>query len=362
MKAHRRIIEKVLGVSYTKIHQKVTSVEEDFKHAKLDDHDRLDEAFYKFVRLMNQRRKDLRLPGSRKPYARAIIEEEGPPPKRTACILLRPFRDETEVTAYHAILSKSTWREHYSPLTLLYEKQRSNLDYLSARPEARLINPAPKDTLCGTLAVIGNENQRRVVTIGGILQSGDDLWASTAAHSTFDEDEGSITSTVETLTEDMIHPEEYPEDVAEALILAKPDMGAQSEPVVPPTYTSSVAEALADFARLPMLGEAEESGEDWSLIRIGDRSMALPNAAHAHDRDGGTMGLENAVYLVDRAEEHPGPCDAEVLAGVSGPVAVKMTAGQVQIPLPSGSWISAWECVVKLGSREYFYFTCESIT
>lgn len=362
MEAHRRIVEKVLGVRYTKIHQKVTSVEEDFKHANLDDHDRLDEAFYKFGRLMNQQRKDLRLPGSRKPYARVIIEEEGPPPKRTACILLRPFRDETEVTAYHSILSKSIWREHYYPLTLLYEKQKSNLDYLSAHQEARLVNSAPKDTLCGTLAVIGNENQRRIVTIGGILQSGDDLWASTAAHYISDEDQQSTLSTFETPTEDMIHPEEYPEDVSEALIFAKPDMGAQAEPFVLPQYTSSGAEAVEDFARLPMLGEAEESGEDWSLIRIEDRSMALPNAAHAHGSDEGILGLENAVYLVDRAEKHPGPCNAEVLAGVSGPVAVEMTAGQVQVPLPSGSWISAWECVVKLGSGECLGFTCEGIT
>lgn len=364
VKAHRRIVEKVLGVRYTKIEQKVTPVEEDFKQAKLDDHDRLDEAFYKFRRLMNQQRKELRLPGSRKPYGRVVIEEEGPPLKRTACILLRPFRDETEVTAYHAILSKSTWREHYFPLTLLYEKQKSKLDYVSAQPEARLVNAAPKDTLCGTLAIIGNEKRQRVVTIGGILQIEDQLWATTAAHflPDEDEDEASTSSTVETLTEDMVTPEEYPEDVAEALIFAKPNWDDQSKPVVPPAYTSTCATSVADFARLPLLGEGEESGNEWTLILIKDKAMALPNAAHAHTGDGGALGLDNAAYLVERAEKHPGPCDAHVLAGVSGPVAVKMLPGQVEVPLPSGSWVTAWECLVKSGHCEFIISTCQKFT
>lgn len=365
VKAHPRILEKVLGVRYTKINQKVTPVDEDFKHAKLDDHDRLDEAFYRFRRLMSHQRKELRLPGSRKPYGRVVIEEEGPPPKRMACILLRPFRDEMEVTAYHAILSKSTWREHYSPLTLLYEKQRSKLDYVSAHPEARLVDAAPKDTLCGTLALIGNEQRRRLVTIGGILQVEDKLWATTAAHSVSDEDENSTSSTVETLTEDTIRPEEYPEDVAEALIFAKSDGEAQAEPIIPPTYTSADAATAADFTRLRILGDGEESGNDWSLILIKDRAMALPNATHAHGGDGGDggeLGLDNVVYLLDKAARHPGPCDAEVLAGVSGPVAVEMAAGQVEVPLPSGSWVTAWECLVKSSQCEFFNFTCQDAT
>lgn len=356
--ARRRIWEKFLGPKYTTINQKITPVEEDFEHARLDDHNRLDEAFYRFRQLMIQRRRELGLPGSAKPYGRVIIEEEGPPLKRIACILLRPFWDETEVTAYHAILSKSTWREHYTPLTLLYQKQNSELDCISAHPEARLVNAAPKDTLCGSLAMIGNEQRRRVVTVGGLLAIGDKLWATTAAHSISDEDKKSASSTVETLTEDMIHPEEYPEDVAEALIFAKPDEGAQSKPVVPPTYTSAAAAARTDFTRLQLLGEGEESGDDWSLILINDKAMALPNAAHTHDGDGGTLGLDNAVYLVERAGKHPGSCDAEVLAGVSGPVAVKMIPGQVEVPLPSGSWVTAWECLVKSGHCEFLDSTC----
>lgn len=356
VKEHRRLLEKVLGVRYTKINQRITPVAGDFKHANLDDHDGLDEAFYKFRRLMTQQRRELRLPGSRKPYSRVIIEEQGPPLKRTACILLRPFRDETEVTAYHAILSKSTWREHYSPLTLLYEKQKSKLDYVSAHPEARLMNAAPKHSLCGTLAIIGNEERRRVVTIGGILAIEDKLWATTAAHSASDEDEESTSSTVETLAEDMIRPWEYPEDVTEALIFAKPDEGVQSEPIAAPTYPSAGAAAGTDFTRLRFLGEAEESGNDWSLILINDKALALPNAAHADDDDGGALGLSNAVYLVERAETHPGPCDAEILAGASGLVAVKMTPGQVEVPLPSGSWVTAWECLVKSGHREFLIY------
>lgn len=357
MKAHRRIVDKVLGVRYTKVYQKVTPVEKDFKAAKLDDHDRLDEAFYKFRRLMNQQRKELRLPGARKPYGRVVIEEEGPPLKRTACILLRPFRDEMEVTAYHAILSKSTWREHYSPLTLLYEKQESRLDYVSAHSEARLVNSAPKNTLCGTLAIIRDEKRRRVVTIGGILQIEDRLWATTAAHSLSNEDDDEESVTIaETLTEDMIHPDEYPEDVAEALIFAKPGEGAGSEPIVPPTYTIAAAADREGLTRLRVLGEGEESGDYWSLIRINDRALALPNATQAHGGDGGALGLENAVYLVEVAEEHPGACDAQILAGVSGSVAVKMMPGQVEVPLPSGSWVTAWECLVKSGHCEFLNF------
>lgn len=360
MKAHQRIVEKVLGVRYTKIDQKITPVEEDFKHARLNDHDSLDEAFYRFRRLMTQQRKELHLPGSRKPYGRVIIEEEGPPLKRTACILLRPFRDEMEVTAYHAILSKSTWREHYSPLTLLYEKQKSRLDYVSAHPEARLVNSAPQDTLCGILAIIGDEKRRRIVTIGGILQIDDTLWATTAAHCISDEDEESESSTAETLSEDMVHPDEYPEDVAEALVFAKPDGDAPSKPATPSTHTIAGAAAVAGFARLPLLGESEESGHEWSLILIKDRVMALPNITYAYDGNGGALSLKNTVYLVKRAQKHPGICDAKVLAGVSGTVAVKMMPGQVEVPLPSGSWVTAWECLVKSGQCKFLNFTCQS--
>ncbi|KAJ4392268.1 hypothetical protein N0V93_005893 [Gnomoniopsis smithogilvyi] len=351
MEAHPRIRQKLLTFRYTKTGEKIKRVETDFQTAGLANNLELDEAFYKFDQLMKQPGTDLELPRSRKTHRRVIIEEEGPPLKQTACILIRSFGSEDEVKVYHAILSKTKWRKYYFPLTLLYEKGESKLNYASAHPEARLVHAAvPRDTLCGTLAIIGNDQHRRVVTIGGVLKFEDRLWATTAAHSIFDEKEELTSSAVSTLTDDMIDPEEYPEDVAEALVLKGADEGARSQLILPPKYTSADAANSADFATLRLLGEAEKSGDDWSLIPITDRAMALPNVAYTHSGEGGASSLENAVYLVEWAKEHPGSCDAEILAGVSGPVAVEMLPGQVEVPLPSGAWVSAWECLVKSGS------------
>lgn len=285
--------------------------------------------FQEFESFIRAEGKYLGLPEGCKPFERVLIH--GSPAGSKPCPYIRftNFRTEEDVRKYHAALSKRKVKHQYHPpLRLCYEIQRLNYHAANAGTHAE------RDlgtTLCGKTAVIDDGDTRRLVTIGGVIQVGNKLYAMTAGHSATAADEMRSTSEPESSSPSS-NDVEYDDDLESALICGGPSTTSDAE--WPPYRDGQIDQHQNTPAALTFHGSSM-SGDDWSLHLIDDPLLALPNAL---------PGMDNFTtrYMTYPASQ-PFPGLVWLIAGVSGPLAVLMLPGVVSLPLPSGNWVSAWK-------------------
>lgn len=319
----RRILERV---NWTKL--RGDTVEEVATFRELDDAETKFQEFESFIRAEG---KYLSLPEGCKPFERVLIHGSIAGSKPCPYIRFTNFRTEEDVRKYHAALSKRKVKDQYHPpLRLCYEIQRLNYHADKAGTYAE---GDPGTTLSGKTAVIENGDTRRLVTIGGVIQVGNKLYAMTAGHSAAAAEEMRSTSETESSSPSS-NDIEYNDDLDSALICGGPSTNSDTE--FPPYRggQNDQNQNTPESAALTFHGSSM-SGDDWSLHLIDDPLLALPNAM---------PGMDNSTtrYMTSPARQ-PFPGLVWLIAGVSGPLAVLMLPGVVSLPLPSGNWVSAWK-------------------
>lgn len=289
--------------------------------------------FQEFESLIRAEGRNLGLPEGCKPFERVLIRGDKPADKPCPYISFTNFRTEEDVRKYHAALSKRKVRQqYYPPLRLCYEIQR--LSYHAAGASLHL-EGSSEDTLCGKIAQIEVDGVRRAVTIGGVIQVDNRLYAMTAGHSATDDQN---TPTSDNFIND-VDDSGYDDDIEPALICGGPNTtyNAQSRPHPSPhndRFPARMASTTLNFKGSSM------TGDDWSLHLIDDPLLALPNSFPER-------GSATIRYMTYPAS-HPVSESVWLLAGVSGHREVSMLPGTVVFPLPSGNWINAWKVSIAL--------------
>ncbi|KAJ0119788.1 hypothetical protein J7T55_013992 [Diaporthe amygdali] len=325
IKKNKNIIERLLKVEWTP----VDTVEEvpsfDWETEK---------KFERFESLIDSTAKTLGLADLCISYERVKINGQTHGSRTLPYIRLTGFRDVDSVKVIHAKLTKRKFRKFYDPpLSLCYEIQRSGTSYLAASPDAYLIGEPQQGTLCGSLAMIGTNPTRRIVTVGGIVSFQGAMWATSAGHRSTPRSASAITA-ADTLTEETINPEDYDDSIKSALVIGSPKRN-EATPKIP---MQRPMEKFDNIAKV-RLGEVEKTGEDWSLLSIRDPGLAQPNA----------VCLGSKVSYLTQEAEAPVAGEVMVLAGISGPRRLIMSPGAVRFPLSSRGWITTWK--LKYGSN-----------
>lgn len=290
--------------------------------------------FQEFESFIRAEGRNLGVPEGCKPFERVLIRGEKPGSKPCPYISFTNFRTEEDVRKYHAALSKRKVRQqYYPPLRLCYELQRLSYHASSARLH---LKENPGNTLCGKTATIEVDGVRQAVTIGGVIQVDNKLYAMTSGHS-------AMANQAERASGNFIDIDDsgYDDDIEPALICGGPNSthDTHSQPHLPvhshderfPVGTGSIT---LDFEGSSM------TGDDWSLYLIDDPLLALPNSVPG--REGATTR-----YMTCPARR-PVPDSVWLLAGFSGHRVVSMLPGAVIFPLPSGNWIKAWKVSIAL--------------
>lgn len=317
----RRILERV---NWTKL--RGDTVVEVATFQKLEDAETKFQEFESFIRAEG---KYLGLPEGCKPFERVLIQGSKAGSKPDPYIRFTNFRTEEDVRKYHAALSKRKVKHQYHPpLRLCYEIQRLKFHAANSGIPAE---GDPSETLCGKTAVIEDGDTRRLVTIGGVIQVGNKLYAMTAGHSGAAAEELKSTSETEPSFSPSSDFVEYDDHLESALICGGPsndsDAGWQPHREGHNDQNHNTPESAA----LTFYGSSM-SGDDWSLHLIEDPLLALPNA----------INDSTTRYATYPARE-PVPGPVLLIAGISGPLVVHMLPGVVSFPLPSGNWVSAWK-------------------
>lgn len=292
--------------------------------------------FQEFESFIRAEGRNLGLPEGCKPFERVLIRGEQPGSKPCPYISFTNFRTEEDVRKYHAALSKRKVRQqYYPPLRLCYEIQR--ISYLAASASLHL-EGNPGDTLCGKTATIEVDGERRAVTVGGVIQVDNKLYAMTAGHITtanqVDQAEPISGNSI-----DDVDDSGYDEDIEPALIRGGPNTtyDAQAQPHQNPHNDRSQARTGSTTLNF---GGSSMMGDDWSLHLIDDPLLALPNCFPGR-------GSATSEYMSYPAS-NPVSDSVLLLAGVSGHRIVPMLPGTVVFPLPSGNWINAWKVSITL--------------
>ncbi|KAI1322741.1 hypothetical protein F5Y16DRAFT_385704 [Xylariaceae sp. FL0255] len=253
------------------------------------------------------------------------VEVPGKEPELKPYICFIGFNDEDEVKRGHAELStKRVHRRHCPLLGLCY-----SLDWeqLSDVPTAQLLRGASEYTLCGSLATIGEGDERRIVTIGGLVTDGEVTWALTAGHILREVPRGR--GDHYTLMESDLDASDYDKkNIARPLV------------IIPLPVSSLAVAKLSNFddpnGTTPVeIGQIDLCGDDWSLIRLEDDALLLPNCVKVGDQE--------PAYLLRHAESLPQDGTmATVLGGVTGPSSVQLFSEISPMRLPGGKWIDTW--------------------
>lgn len=289
--------------------------------------------FQEFESFIRAEGRNLGLPEGCKPFERVLIRGDKPDDKPCPYISFTNFRTEEDVRKYHAALSKRRVRQqYYPPLRLCYEIQR--LSYHAAGASLHLEGNS-EDTLCGKFAQIEVDGVRRAVTIGGVIQVDNRLYAMTAGHSLMDDQH---TPTFGNSIDDN-DDSGYDDDIEPALICGGPNTAYNAQSRPHPSGHNERFPARMASTTLNFKGSSM-TGDDWSLHLIDDPLLALPNSFPER-------GSATTRYMTYPAS-HPVSDSVWLLAGVSGHREVSMLPGTVVFPLPSGNWINAWKVSIAL--------------
>lgn len=321
--------------------------------------DNAETRFQEFKSFVLQQGKALELPHGCKPYDRVLLRPNGPGTNPSPCIRFTGFRSREQVKKYHAVLSRNPLRKVYSPpLRLCYEICR--LRFLAGPSQTLSIGSPVKGSLCGSLAVLIDDENTRKVTVGGLLKTGSEYSIITAGHRVPDHDDTSVDedSSVSSF-ESSLDLDDYDDDVLSPLILGDPadDLPVNGPEDVSRLYTAAqsltiVQETSKQPTESPLSPQAvaqlsnatqtfappdavKLSGEDWSLASISNPALSLPNCFYLEDST-------RPIYLT-RTIDKPCPDQVWLLAGVTGQKSVTMARSETQLSLPSGNWVTVWK-------------------
>ncbi|KAI0142901.1 hypothetical protein GGR57DRAFT_508501 [Xylariaceae sp. FL1272] len=264
------------------------------------------------------------------------IPEPGKQGELRPYICLIGFNSEAEVKRGHAKLASTKVHGCYCPLLgLCYDLE---WEQLSGMLCASFLRGAPRHTLCGSLISIGEGNERRVVTVGGLITNGEVTWGLTAGH--LPKETRRNQHNFKQLTENDIDLSNFGPNTQCALLL------------VPPTRLFEPDDTRLDEPDQPddiKLGEVDLYGDEWALIRLRNEAFDLPNCVVYDDK--------KIVYLLEHAEsplfsnngsQH---VDATIMGGVTGPSQVRLLCEMAPMRLPGGKWVDAWVAETRSDSQ-----------
>lgn len=252
------------------------------------------------------------------------------------------LRTEHAIKVANAILSKSEVRSLYHPhIRICFDLSRVGA---SASDEASIVYGTPSETLCGAIAVIKHDNIARKVTIGGLISVGNKFYAITTSHVVpIDSKEPSRASS-STLEDLIIDESDYDDDIEPALVIER-EIGESSslDENSSSTLDNNGPPLGLDSMSSRKLGTLEIHGPEWSLIRIQDPHMQLPNFAVVGD-DSTTVAWNahtNRSYI-SSVSQAPSGTAVTVLAGRSGQVQARLSPNKAYTQLPLGDSVETW--------------------
>ncbi|KAF5643188.1 ADP-ribosylation factor 8 [Fusarium sp. NRRL 52700] len=272
------------------------------------------------------------------------------------------LHDEGEVMFLHAALFRIRYRP---PMPVCYVVQQielladegSEVETLSANP----------GTLCGALVAVGTGNDRRISTIGGVIESSNEYLALTTSH--YSNDIVDASSRIKTFFSmvDAKLDEVRCADMSSQPQNFKLDEDEYGDDIPPPLVVDTIhthkrpTEKLLDENTPAMmtfnsptaspLGRILHIGTDWSLLRLNDQ-LVPPNCIDERLVTLGEQPLEDIlsdVVFLSRAASEPEACEVLVCGGRGGLNKLDLTKKPADLMLPSGVWIRPWKAKHKPG-------------
>lgn len=264
--------------------------------------------------------------------------------------------NDQAIKAMNVVLCKSKVRSLYHPhIRICFDTSKVDA---SASDDAITVYGSPTTTLCGTLIVIKRANVQRTVTVGGLITVADRFYAITSSHivpSISEEPTRTSSSISDAIT---IDENDYDDDVEPALVIEREteESGSNDGKSWSTVTSNPPQKAGVSFGSARTLGTLEESGQEWSLIRIKEPWLKLPNSAANEDKLGG--GAEDAPHngnYISSVAETPSGMTVTVLAGASGQVKARLSPNEAYTRLPSGTFVQTWTLSFEHGTGKHFY-------
>jgi hypothetical protein len=272
-------------------------------------------------------------------YDQVLLQSPEPGSQPLPYIRFIGARNEEEVKILHASLSKRTFRmEYFPPLRLCYVLKE--VTPLASGDDKVVPLQSSPNTLCGTLVAIGSGESRRIVTIGGMVESLGSCYALTTNHLSREDK----SSRHDPFSDFEINEDDYDDDIDSPLII---DVNG-SGPGANDTFSADDDDengALEYQARTSSLGTIKHTGSDWALVKLDDPQFALPNlvseSAKVEISETPELPMRQA-YLGYVATE-PKAGFVRILAGASGPKTMLLLKKSSNLRIPSGAWVRAWK-------------------
>ncbi|RKK81334.1 hypothetical protein BFJ71_g15659 [Fusarium oxysporum] len=247
--------------------------------------------------------------------------------------------DEGEVMFLHAALFRVRYRP---PMPVCYVVQQ--IGFLADEGiEVETLNANP-GTLCGALVAIGTGNNRRISTIGGVIESSDEYLALTTSHRSNDTvDASSRIKSFFSMLDVKLDEDEYGDDIPPPLVVDT--VSTHQRPTEQLLDDKAAASTASDRSNAGPLGKVLHIGTDWSLLRLADQ-LVPPNCIDERLVTLGEQPLEdilNDVVFLSRAASEPEACEVLVCGGRGGLNKLDLTKRPVDLMLPSGVWIRPWK-------------------
>ncbi|KAJ4361317.1 hypothetical protein N0V95_002019 [Ascochyta clinopodiicola] len=261
------------------------------------------------------------------------------------------------IKTMNVLLSKSEVRKLYHPhIRICFD--RSKLE-ASASDDASTVYGTPSTTLCGTLSVIKYGSIQRTVTIGGLIKVADRFYAITTSHIVPSTSHEPFRTSISLSDDTTIDENDYDDDVEPALVIERgPEESSSYDGESSSTFTSNPLPADVSSGYSTSLGPLEESGLEWSLIRIHKPWLQLPNfAANEDDLKTGVGSPPSDRSYISSVAERPSGMTVTVLAGVSGQVKARMLPNEAYTHLPSGNFVQTWTLSFKDGTGKQLGIT-----
>jgi len=195
-------------------------------------------------------------------------------------------------------------------------------------------------TLCGTLVAIGTGENRRIVTIVGMVETIGACYALTTSHLNHDSVPPGLDDSISSFE---FNEDDYDDEIDSPLIIdvfrpnipSQESLSDENDEVGAPGY----------LAKTSSLGTVERTGSDWALVKLDDPQFALPNAITESEIVGATNKSKlpmRDLYLGHAATE-PKPGPVKVLTSANGTKTMQLMKKLSSLRLPSGAWVRTWK-------------------
>ncbi|KAM5354752.1 hypothetical protein ACJ41O_001399 [Fusarium nematophilum] len=286
-------------------------------------------------------------------HKQVLLRPPDPSEKPVPYILFSGVRNESEVRILHASLSRRKFRRiYFPPLYICYEYRQIQLtaagndEFSLLRLNLSNLIGAPVTTLCGAPIEIGTGQDRRVSTIGGMLESQDICYALTTSHRSSDEfppDTETFFSSLD-LTED-----DYVDDIPSPLVVDR-NGGRGGQSGRPPDQGTDNSMRLNQFTPLTPAGRIQCTGIDWALLKIDRPDVARPNMVDESALAGArqTSVSEAPIYFGELALKPKSGYVSGITAGTIVRT-VQLLKKPARLKHPSGPWLTVWKARFELG-------------